>query len=79
VKDNRDLDLPAHRVMVATVRCEEIAMARVTNLASTSELAHITAATASAAAPPGLATEFAKLTAAEMAAGAYTRPLFSSS
>ncbi|XP_011015853.1 PREDICTED: protein ROOT HAIR DEFECTIVE 3 homolog 2-like, partial [Populus euphratica] len=25
VKENRDLDLPAHKVMVATVRCEEIA------------------------------------------------------
>ncbi|CAI0462089.1 unnamed protein product [Linum tenue] len=25
IKDNKDLDLPAHKVMVATVRCEEIA------------------------------------------------------
>ena len=25
VKENRDLDLPAHAIMVATVRCEEIA------------------------------------------------------
>ncbi|KAK1437364.1 hypothetical protein QVD17_03155 [Tagetes erecta] len=25
IKENRDLDLPAHKVMVATVRCEEIA------------------------------------------------------
>ncbi|KAL5550110.1 hypothetical protein UlMin_000286, partial [Ulmus minor] len=25
IKENKDLDLPAHKVMVATVRCEEIA------------------------------------------------------
>uniref|UniRef100_A0A1D1Z3X6 Protein ROOT HAIR DEFECTIVE 3 homolog n=1 Tax=Anthurium amnicola TaxID=1678845 RepID=A0A1D1Z3X6_9ARAE len=25
IKDNKDLDLPAHKIMVATVRCEEIA------------------------------------------------------
>eukprot|EP00227_Mantoniella_beaufortii_P017470 CAMPEP_0197578866 /NCGR_PEP_ID=MMETSP1326-20131121/2974_1 /TAXON_ID=1155430 /ORGANISM="Genus nov. species nov., Strain RCC2288" /LENGTH=959 /DNA_ID=CAMNT_0043142149 /DNA_START=252 /DNA_END=3131 /DNA_ORIENTATION=+ len=68
VKDNRDLDLPAHKVMVATVRCEEIANARLANLASTPELAHLTAATAAAAAPPGLASKFAKLTATELAA-----------
>nr|GMD76157.1 protein ROOT HAIR DEFECTIVE 3 [Ipomoea batatas] len=24
IKENKDLDLPAHKVMVATVRCEEI-------------------------------------------------------
>ncbi|KAM7255546.1 hypothetical protein ACFE04_008444 [Oxalis oulophora] len=28
IKENRDLDLPAHKVMVATVRCEEIANER---------------------------------------------------
>ncbi|KAM7274226.1 hypothetical protein ACFE04_028890 [Oxalis oulophora] len=28
IKENRDLDLPAHKVMVATVRCEEIAEER---------------------------------------------------
>lgn len=25
IKENKDLDLPAHRVMVAHIRCEEIA------------------------------------------------------
>ena len=33
VRENRDLDLPAHGVMVATVRCEEIARERVQKLA----------------------------------------------
>uniref|UniRef100_A0A7C8YEU2 Protein ROOT HAIR DEFECTIVE 3 homolog n=1 Tax=Opuntia streptacantha TaxID=393608 RepID=A0A7C8YEU2_OPUST len=28
IKENKDLDLPAHKVMVATVRCEEIAYER---------------------------------------------------
>ncbi|KAL6539227.1 Cell wall protein rhd3 [Orobanche gracilis] len=28
IKENKDLDLPAHKVMVATVRCEEIANAK---------------------------------------------------
>lgn len=34
IKENRDLDLPAHKVMVATVRCEEIANERFTHLAN---------------------------------------------
>ncbi|XP_073006806.1 protein ROOT HAIR DEFECTIVE 3-like isoform X2 [Typha latifolia] len=34
IKDNKDLDLPAHKIMVATVRCEEIA---------NEKLAHVTA------------------------------------
>lgn len=29
VKENKDLNLPAHRVMVATIRCKEIALAQV--------------------------------------------------
>ena len=33
VRENRDLDLPAHRVMVATVRCEEIALGQTETLA----------------------------------------------
>ena len=33
VRENRDLDLPAHGVMVATVRCEEIARERMKKLA----------------------------------------------
>ncbi|KAH0904467.1 hypothetical protein HID58_043970 [Brassica napus] len=31
IKDNKDLDLPAHKVMVATVRCEEIANEKFAN------------------------------------------------
>lgn len=32
IKENKDLDLPAHKVMVATVRCEEIAKEKVDHL-----------------------------------------------
>ncbi|PKA59740.1 Protein root hair defective 3 like 1 [Apostasia shenzhenica] len=34
IKENKDLDLPAHKVMVATVRCEEIANDKLSSLAS---------------------------------------------
>ncbi|KAJ4901604.1 Protein ROOT HAIR DEFECTIVE 3-like protein 2 [Raphanus sativus] len=34
IKENRDLDLPAHKVMVATVRCEEIANEKLHHLAT---------------------------------------------
>ncbi|CAA7057337.1 unnamed protein product [Microthlaspi erraticum] len=34
IKENRDLDLPAHKVMVATVRCEEIADEKLQHLAT---------------------------------------------
>ncbi|KAL8107577.1 hypothetical protein AgCh_024115 [Apium graveolens] len=34
IKQNKDLDLPAHKVMVATVRCEEIANEKYMRLAS---------------------------------------------
>lgn len=34
IKENKDLDLPAHKVMVATVRCEEIASGCLADLAS---------------------------------------------
>ncbi|KAL8508380.1 hypothetical protein ACS0TY_018840 [Phlomoides rotata] len=34
IKENKDLDLPAHKVMVATVRCEEIANEKFNCLAS---------------------------------------------
>lgn len=34
IKENRDLDLPAHKVMVATVRCEEIANEKLNHLIS---------------------------------------------
>ncbi|KAL4386024.1 hypothetical protein GQ457_09G004330 [Hibiscus cannabinus] len=34
IKENRDLDLPAHKVMVSTVRCEEIANEKFDRLSS---------------------------------------------
>ncbi|KAJ8758683.1 hypothetical protein K2173_000404 [Erythroxylum novogranatense] len=34
IKENKDLDLPAHKVMVATVRCEEIANEKFMHLSS---------------------------------------------
>nr|KJB67040.1 hypothetical protein B456_010G171200 [Gossypium raimondii] len=34
IKENKDLDLPAHKVMVATVRCEEIANEKLHHLSS---------------------------------------------
>ncbi|XP_042417729.1 protein ROOT HAIR DEFECTIVE 3-like isoform X1 [Zingiber officinale] len=34
VRENKDLDLPAHKVMVATVRCEEIANEKLSHLTS---------------------------------------------
>ncbi|KAG0557068.1 hypothetical protein KC19_11G100400 [Ceratodon purpureus] len=37
IKENRDLDLPAHKVMVATVRCEEIAHEKLKGLVADEE------------------------------------------
>ncbi|CAO2840185.1 unnamed protein product [Amaranthus hypochondriacus] len=37
IKENRDLDLPAHKVMVATVRCEEIANERYSDFTQNEE------------------------------------------
>ncbi|CAK7356856.1 unnamed protein product [Dovyalis caffra] len=37
IKENKDLDLPAHKVMVATVRCEEIANEKYGSFASNEE------------------------------------------
>lgn len=34
IRENKDLDLPAHKVMVATVRCEEIAYEKLSQLRS---------------------------------------------
>lgn len=34
IRENKDLDLPAHKVMVATVRCEEIANEKLSHLTS---------------------------------------------
>ncbi|KAI4387362.1 hypothetical protein MLD38_005200 [Melastoma candidum] len=37
IKENKDLDLPAHKVMVATVRCEEIANEKFASFAENEE------------------------------------------
>ncbi|KAG9143297.1 hypothetical protein Leryth_010214 [Lithospermum erythrorhizon] len=37
IKENKDLDLPAHKVMVATVRCEEIANEKFSSFVSNEE------------------------------------------
>ncbi|KAJ3671153.1 hypothetical protein LUZ60_008579 [Juncus effusus] len=37
IKENKDLDLPAHKVMVATVRCEEIANEKLANVTNDEE------------------------------------------
>ncbi|CAL9062744.1 unnamed protein product, partial [Musa banksii] len=37
IKENRDLDLPAHKVMVATVRCEEIANENLAHMSADEE------------------------------------------
>ncbi|KAJ6394710.1 hypothetical protein OIU77_023837 [Salix suchowensis] len=41
IKENRDLDLPAHKVMVATVRCEEIAKEKYSSFAANEEWCHM--------------------------------------
>ncbi|CAM8993548.1 unnamed protein product [Rhodiola kirilowii] len=41
IKENRDLDLPAHKVMVATVRCEEIANEKYSNFVTNEMWRHI--------------------------------------
>ncbi|KQK08393.1 protein ROOT HAIR DEFECTIVE 3 [Brachypodium distachyon] len=40
IKENKDLDLPAHKVMVATVRCEEIGHEKVTSFTADEEWQH---------------------------------------
>ncbi|THG11336.1 hypothetical protein TEA_004299 [Camellia sinensis var. sinensis] len=37
IKENKDLDLPAHKVMVATVRCEEISSEKLSSFVSNEE------------------------------------------
>ncbi|KAF7135257.1 hypothetical protein RHSIM_Rhsim08G0233300 [Rhododendron simsii] len=44
IKDNRDLDLPAHKVMVATVRCEEIANEKLASFVANEEWCELDAA-----------------------------------
>uniref|UniRef100_A0A7N2R4B8 GB1/RHD3-type G domain-containing protein n=1 Tax=Quercus lobata TaxID=97700 RepID=A0A7N2R4B8_QUELO len=41
IKENKDLDLPAHKVMVATVRCEEIANEKYASFASNEDWCHL--------------------------------------
>lgn len=41
IKENKDLDLPAHKVMVATVRCEEIANEKLASFVSNEVWCHI--------------------------------------
>ncbi|XP_052181348.1 protein ROOT HAIR DEFECTIVE 3-like [Diospyros lotus] len=41
IKENKDLDLPAHKVMVATVRCEEIANEKVASFVTNEEWCHL--------------------------------------
>ena len=50
IKENKDLDLPAHKVMVATVRCEQVASAALQALQSHEEVVRLSAAGAGAAA-----------------------------
>jgi len=56
VVNDKDLDLPAHKVMVATVRCEEIASAKLAFMSEGRELASLGASVApdGAVAAPGL-------------------------
>ncbi|GAB2293387.1 Cell wall protein rhd3 [Dionaea muscipula] len=51
IKENKDLDLPAHKVMVATVRCEEIANERFSSFAENKEWCEIEEAAQSGAIP----------------------------
>ncbi|KAH9664986.1 protein ROOT HAIR DEFECTIVE 3 [Citrus sinensis] len=44
IKENKDLDLPAHKVMVATVRCEEIANEKYSSFAANEEWYELEAA-----------------------------------
>ena len=48
VRENRDLDLPAHGVMVATVRCEELVDAQMARLVEAGVAARLAAAAKSA-------------------------------
>ncbi|KAL3631994.1 hypothetical protein CASFOL_024978 [Castilleja foliolosa] len=41
IKENKDLDLPAHKVMVATVRCEEIANEKFSTFIENEEWRHL--------------------------------------
>ncbi|GAB2269229.1 Cell wall protein rhd3 [Dionaea muscipula] len=51
IKENKDLDLPAHKVMVATVRCEEIANQRFHSFIENKEWCDLEEAAQSGAVP----------------------------
>ncbi|XP_048331744.2 protein ROOT HAIR DEFECTIVE 3 [Ziziphus jujuba] len=51
IKENKDLDLPAHKVMVATVRCEEIANEKYSSFAGNEDWQELEEAVQSAAVP----------------------------
>ncbi|KAJ8643423.1 hypothetical protein MRB53_005171 [Persea americana] len=51
IKENKDLDLPAHKVMVATVRCEEIANEKFAYLAADEDWLHLQEAVESGPVP----------------------------
>ncbi|XP_019198316.1 PREDICTED: protein ROOT HAIR DEFECTIVE 3 homolog 1-like isoform X2 [Ipomoea nil] len=51
IKENKDLDLPAHKVMVATVRCEEIANEKFASFTANEEWCQLDEAVQSHAVP----------------------------
>ncbi|KAK9734516.1 hypothetical protein RND81_04G144800 [Saponaria officinalis] len=51
IKENKDLDLPAHKVMVATVRCEEIANERFSDFTQNLDWLHLEEASQSGPVP----------------------------
>ncbi|KAL9235461.1 hypothetical protein vseg_010219 [Gypsophila vaccaria] len=51
IKENKDLDLPAHKVMVATVRCEEIANERFSDFNQNQDWLHLEEASQSGPVP----------------------------
>ncbi|XP_031092080.1 protein ROOT HAIR DEFECTIVE 3-like [Ipomoea triloba] len=51
IKENKDLDLPAHKVMVATVRCEEIANEKYASFTANEEWCQLDEAVQSHAVP----------------------------
>ncbi|ACO66003.1 predicted protein [Micromonas commoda] len=59
VVGDKDLNLPAHKVMVATVRCEEIAAAKLAAMCEGRELASLMSSVQEGTAPPGLGLKLA--------------------
>ena len=59
VVGDKDLDLPAHKVMVATVRCEEIAAAKLAAMSEGRELASLSSSVLGSSVAPGLGLKLA--------------------